>query len=41
MISPRITVNNACPGRPFTLTLIDGGDAIVGGALIGVVLVLI
>ena len=37
-ISPWIMINNAYPGRPFKLTLIDGGYATFGCAIIGGVL---
>jgi len=40
-ISPWIMINNAYAGRPFKLTLIDGGYATVGCAIIGLVLTLI
>lgn len=40
MISPWIMINNAYPGRPFKLTLIDGGYAVFGCAIIGFILVL-
>ncbi|SMH44617.1 DUF1761 domain-containing protein [Maritimibacter sp. HL-12] len=40
MISPWIMLNNAYGGRPFKLTLIDGGYAVIGCALMGTVLVL-
>lgn len=40
MISPWIMINNAYPGRPFKLTLIDGGYATFGSAIIGVILVM-
>ena len=40
MISPWIMLNNGYSGRPFKLTLIDGGYATIGSAIIGVVLVL-
>ena len=40
MISPWIMINNAYGDRPFKLTLIDGGYATIGCAIIGVVLVL-
>jgi len=40
MISPWIMINNAYGGRPFKLTLIDGGYATIGSAIIGVILVL-
>ena len=36
--SPWIMINNAFGGRPFSLTLIDGGYATFGCALIGLVL---
>lgn len=39
-ISPWIMINNAYPGRPFKLTLIDSGYAIFGCAIIGTVLTL-
>jgi hypothetical protein len=39
-ISPWIMINNAYGGRPFKLTLIDGGYATFGCALIGAVLAL-
>lgn len=39
-ISPWIMINNAYGGRPFRLTLIDGGYATIGCAVIGLVLVL-
>ena len=39
-ISPWIMINNAYPGRPFALTLIDGGYATFGCAIIGLVLTL-
>ena len=39
--SPWIMLNNAFGGRPFSLTLIDGGYASFGCALIAVVLALI
>lgn len=38
--SPWIMINNAFGGRPFKLTLIDGGYATFGCALIGMVLTL-
>lgn len=38
--SPWIMINNAFGGRPFTLTLIDGGYATSGCGLIGLVLAL-
>jgi hypothetical protein len=37
-ISPWIMINNAYGGRPFRLTLIDGGYATFGCAIIGMVL---
>ncbi len=37
-ISPWIMINNAYPGRPFRLTLIDGGYATLGCAVMGAVL---
>ncbi len=40
-ITPWIMINNAYPGRPFALTLIDGGYAIFGCAIIGLVLTLL
>jgi hypothetical protein len=40
-ISPWIMINNAYGGRPFKLTLIDGGYATFGCAIIGLVLVLL
>jgi len=40
MISPWIMINNAYPGRPFKLTLIDAGYATFGSAIIGVILVM-
>jgi len=40
MISPWIMINNAYGGRPFKLTLIDGGYAVLGCTIIGVILVL-
>ena len=39
-ISPWIMINNAYGGRPFRLTLIDGGYATFGCAIIGLVLAL-
>lgn len=39
-ISPWIMINNAYCGRPFTLTVIDGGYATFGCAIIGAVLTL-
>lgn len=40
-ISPWIMINNAYGGRPFKLTLIDGGYATFGCAVIGAMLMLI
>lgn len=40
-ISPWIMINNGYSARPFRLTLIDGGYATFGCAIIGAVLVLI
>ena len=40
-ITPWIMINNAYGGRPFTLTAIDGGYAIIGCTLIGAVLTLV
>lgn len=37
-ITPWTIINNAYPGRPFMLSAIDGGYAIVGCTLIGIVL---
>ncbi len=39
-VSPWIMINNAYGMRPFKLTLIDGGYATLGCALIGLVLTL-
>ena len=39
-ISPWIMINNAYAGRPFRLSLIDGGYAVLGCAAIGWVLAL-
>lgn len=39
-ISPWTMINNAYGGRPFSLTLIDGGYATFGCAIIGAVLAL-
>jgi len=39
-ISPWTMINNAYGMRPFTLTLIDGGYATFGCAIIGAILVL-
>lgn len=40
IISPWIMINNAYGGRPFKLTVIDGGYATFGCAIIGAVLAL-
>lgn len=40
-ISPWIMINNGYAARPFRLTLIDGGYATFGCAIIGAVLVLL
>ena len=40
-ISPWIMINNGYGGRPFKLTLIDGGYATFGCAVMGLVLTLI
>ena len=37
-IAPWVMINNAYAMRPFRLTLIDGGYAVAGCAIIGVVL---
>ena len=39
-ITPWIVINNAYPDRPFLLSLIDGGYAVGGCAIMGVVLML-
>ncbi len=39
-IAPWIMINNAYPGRPFMLTVIDGAYAVIGCGLIGLVLTL-
>jgi hypothetical protein len=39
-ISPWIMINNAYGGRPFKLTMIEGGYATFGCAIIGLVLAL-
>lgn len=39
-ISPWIMINNAYGGRPFRLTLIDGGYATFGCGVIGLILAL-
>lgn len=40
-IAPWIMINNAYAMRPFRLTLIDGGYAVAGCAIIGAVLTLV
>jgi hypothetical protein len=40
-IAPWIMMNNGYTARPFRLTLIDGGYAALGCAVIGLVLALI
>jgi hypothetical protein len=40
-IAPWIMINNAYAMRPFRLTLIDGGYAVFGAAIIGGVLMLV
>ncbi len=40
LASPWIMINNGFAGRPFRLTLIDGGYATFGCAIIGLVLTL-
>jgi len=40
-ISPWIMINNAYAMRPFRLTLIDGGYATIGCAIMGLILVLL
>lgn len=40
-IAPWIMINNAYAMRPFRLTLIDGGYAVAGTAIIGAVLTLL
>lgn len=40
-ITPWTMMNNAYPGRPFLLTIIDGAYAIIGCGIIGLVLALI
>lgn len=37
-IAPWTMINNAYPGRPFALTLIDGSYAVIGCGLMGLVL---
>lgn len=37
-ISPWIMINNAYGDRPFKLTLIDGGYAVIGCAIMGILL---
>jgi len=39
-IAPWTMINNAYPGRPFMLTVIDGAYAVIGCALMGLVLTL-
>ena len=39
-IAPWIMINNAYTMRPFKLTLIDGGYAVIGCSIIGVILAL-
>ena len=39
-ITPWIMINNAYGGRPFKLTIIDGGYAVGGCAVIGIILTL-
>ncbi len=39
-IAPWVMINNAYAMRPFTLTLIDGGYAVFGCTIIGVILTL-
>ncbi len=40
-IAPWTMINNAYGMRPFRLTLIDGGYAIIGCAIIGTILVVV
>jgi hypothetical protein len=40
-ISPWTMINNAYPGRPFLLTVIDGAYATIGCGLMGLVLTLV
>ncbi|QYK41968.1 MAG: DUF1761 domain-containing protein [Paracoccaceae bacterium] len=40
-IAPWVMINNAYAMRPFSLTLIDGGYAVCGCGLIGLVLTLV
>lgn len=40
LIAPWTMINNAYPGRPFVLTVIDGGYAVIGCGLMGLVLTL-
>ena len=40
-IAPGTMINNAYGKKPFTLTLIDGGYAVFGCAIIGLILTLI
>ncbi len=39
-IAPWTMINNAYTGRPFMLTVIDGGYAIIGCSIIGIILAL-
>ena len=39
-IAPWIMINNAYAGRPFKLTIIDGGYAVFGCMIVGIVLAL-
>ena len=39
-IAPWVMINNAYASRPFVLTLIDGGYAVFGCAIIGAILTL-
>lgn len=39
-IAPWIMINNAYAMRPFSLTVIDGGYAVIGCAIIGAILTL-
>ena len=40
-IAPWTMINNAYPGRPFLLTMIDSGYAIIGCGIMGGVLILV
>ncbi len=40
-VSPWIMINNAYGGRPFRLTLIDSGYAVIGCSVIGLVLTIL